>query len=80
MVRRLAAGSYGVLLEGCLVASLLRDADRSGVAREWLVDLLDEVLPPERPASLTAQQHSFGTQAAALDRLGIQETDPGNAR
>lgn len=74
-VVRLAAGSYDVLLDDCLVASLVRDVDRSGVAREWLVELLDETPPDERPVPFTAQRHAFGTQAAALQWLGIKETD-----
>lgn len=71
-VEQLAAGSYDVLLDGRLVASLTREVDRSNVTREWLVDLLDEMPPAERPAPFTAQQHTFGSRAAALEWLGIR--------
>ncbi|QGY03536.1 hypothetical protein MMSR116_17820 [Methylobacterium mesophilicum SR1.6/6] len=74
-VRRLAAGSYDVLLNGCLVASLVREIDHSGTPREWLVDLLDEVPPATWPAPFTAQQHAFASQAAALKWLGIRGAD-----
>lgn len=71
-VEQLAAGSYDVLLDGALVASLVREVDRSDVTRGWLVELLDETPPAERPAPFTAQQHAFATCAAALDWLGIR--------
>jgi hypothetical protein len=74
-IRQLAAGSYDVLLDGTLVACLVREIDRSGTAREWLVDLLDETAPAERPAPFTAQQHAFRTRAEALEWLGIQGAD-----
>ena len=79
-IRRLAAGSYDVLLNGCLVASLVREVERSGTTREWLVDLLDEVPPTTWPAPFTAQQHSFASQTAALEWLGIRMSDPENAK
>ena len=74
-VQQLAAGSYDVLLDGALVAALVREVDRSDMAREWLVELLDETPSAERPAPFTAQQHAFTTRAAALEWLGIQEAD-----
>lgn len=70
-VEQLAAGSYDVLLDGRLVASLVREVDRSDVTRGWLVDLLDETPPAERPAPFTAQQHAFATCTASLEWLGI---------
>lgn len=76
-IEQLAAGSYDVLLEGRLVASLVREVDRSGVTREWQVELLDETPPAERPAPFTAQRHSFGTRAVALAWLGIHEKSVG---
>lgn len=76
-VQQLAAGSYDVLFDGALVASLVREVDRSGVTREWLVDLLDETSPAERPAPFTAQQHIFGSRGAALEWLGIGESGEG---
>lgn len=74
-IRQLAAGSYDVLLDGAVVASLVREVGRSGMVREWLIVLLDETPPAERPAPFTAQQHAFDTRAAALEWLGIQGAD-----
>ncbi|MEH3063689.1 MAG: hypothetical protein PGN33_13410 [Methylobacterium radiotolerans] len=71
-VQQLAPGSYDVLLNGSPVASLVREVDRSGAVREWLVDLLDETPLPKRPAPFTAQQHAFATRAAALEWLEIE--------
>lgn len=76
-VEQLAAGSYDVLLDGALVASLVHEVDRSGTAVEWLVDLLDETSPTERPAPFTAQQHAFRTRAEALEWLGIDTYSEG---
>jgi hypothetical protein len=70
-LQQLAAGSYDVLLDGAIVAALAREVDRSGVTREWLVELLEETPPAERPAPFTAQSHAFETRAAALEWLGI---------
>ena len=74
-VEQLAAGSYDVLLDGALVASLVRDVGRSDVTLGWLVDLLDEMPRAKRPAPFTDQQHAFTTRAAALEWLGIEEAD-----
>ncbi|WCS28888.1 hypothetical protein LOK46_32370 (plasmid) [Methylobacterium sp. NMS14P] len=74
-VQQLAPGSYDVLLDGAVVASLVREVDRGGTAREWLVDLLNELSPAERPEPFTAQQHAFDTRAEALEWLGIEESD-----
>ena len=71
-VERLAPGSYDILLDGALVAALVREVDRGDTVREWLIELLDETLPAERPAPFTAQQHAFDTRTAALEWLGIQ--------
>lgn len=70
-IKQLAPGSYDVLLKGSLVAALVREVDRGDTVREWLVELLDETPPADRPAPFTAQSHSFETRAAALAWLGI---------
>jgi hypothetical protein len=72
-VQQLAPGSYDVLPNGALVASLVREVGRSGAVREWLIELLDETTPAERPAPFRVQQHAFAARAAALEWLGIQE-------
>lgn len=72
-IQQLAPGSYDVLLDGSLVAALVRVAERQGTAHEWQIDLLDETLPVVRPSPFTAQSHTFGSLRAALDWLGIRE-------
>ena len=42
-IKQLAPGSYDVLLDGALVASLVREVDRSEAVRGWSVELLDEM-------------------------------------
>lgn len=74
-VQQLAPGSYDVMLDGALVASLVREVGHSDAVWGWLVELLDETSPAERPAPFTAQQHAFRTRAAALEWLGIQGAD-----
>ena len=70
-VERLAPGSYDNPLDGTLVAALVREVEHGDTVREWLIELLDETWPAERPAPFTAQQHAFDTRTAALEWLGI---------
>ena len=70
-IKQLAPGSYDVLLDGALVASLVREVDRSEAVRGWSVELLDEMSSADRPAPFGAQSHAFDTRAAALEWLGI---------
>ncbi|MCJ2070006.1 hypothetical protein MKK75_14575 [Methylobacterium sp. J-030] len=70
-LQQLAAGSYDVLLDGHPVAALVCEVDRSEAVRGWLIELLDDASPAERPAPFTAQSHAFETRAAALEWLGI---------
>nr|WP_042671829.1 hypothetical protein [Methylobacterium sp. B34] len=74
-IQQLAPGSYDILQDGALVASLVREVSRGDAVRGWLVELLEEASPTERPAPFTAQQHVFSTRAAALEWLGIQGAD-----
>ena len=74
-VQQLAPGSYDILLNGALVASLVREVGLSDAVWGWLVELLEETSPAERPAPFTAQQHAFRTRTEALEWLGIQEAD-----
>ena len=71
-VERLAPGSYDVLLDGSLVAALVREVDHGDTVREWLIELLDEAPPAERPVPFTAQRYAFASRAAALEWLGIR--------
>jgi hypothetical protein len=68
-VVKLAPGSYDVLLDGNLVASLTRDID--GLDDEWRIDLLAEPPPSECPPPFERQSHTFSSYQAALDWLGV---------
>lgn len=72
-VDQLAPGSYDVLLDGRIVAALVRGMDRGSLEDEWQIDLLDETTPLERPAPFTAQSHAFGSYPAALEWLGVSK-------
>lgn len=74
-LEQLALGSYDVLLDGALVASLVRNVHRTGPADTWVIELLEEVPAIKRPAPFTNQRHIFKSRLAALNWLGIQEVD-----
>lgn len=74
-VEQLAPGSYDVLRDGALVASLVRNVHRTGPADTWVIELLDDLPAIERPEPFTAQHHIFKSRPAALEWLGIHETD-----
>ena len=65
---RLAPGSYDVLLDGVIVASLVRSGDEEYTA--WTVELLMDVHPRRRPAPFTELEHSFGSLEEARKWLG----------
>jgi hypothetical protein len=66
-VEQLAPGSYDVLLDGTLVASLVRNVHRSGPADTWSAELLEEMPAIKRPAPFTNQRHVFKSRLAALE-------------
>lgn len=69
-LRRLAPGSYDVLLHGEIVAALVRSGDsRLGVAR-WHAELLADLPEAERPAPFVDAEHRFDTMTAACEWLG----------
>ena len=69
---RLAPGSYDVLLDGVIVASLVRNG-RADRATTWTVELLEDVHPRRRPAPFTESEHSFGSLEEAQKWLGGAE-------
>lgn len=71
-VEQLAPGSFDVLLDGTLIAALVRVVRREGLSDQWQIDLLDEAPPAERPAPFMDQSHIFRSRLAALEWLGIQ--------
>ena len=77
-VQQLAPGSYDVLLDGVVIAALVRVVSHTGPSDMWQTELLDEMPQAERPAPFTSQWHTFKSHAAALEWLGIQEADGGD--
>lgn len=72
---RLAPGSYDVLLDGVIVASLVRSGTTSNAT--WTAELLVDVHPRRRPAPFTETEHMFGSLEEAQIWLGgaeIQDT------
>ena len=68
-LRKLASGSYDVILDNVIVAGLVRTAIRHHV--KWTAELLED-LPPERmPAPFTAPEHDFDTLEEACRWLGV---------
>ena len=74
-IQQLAPGSYDVLLDGVVVAALVRVVSRSGPSDMWQIELLNEMPAAERPAPFTSQWRTFESQAAALEWLDINEAD-----
>ena len=62
-----------MLRDGIVIDSLVLDV-RRGSSR-----LLDEIPAIKRPAPFMKQRHVFKLRSAALERLGIQEPEAGNA-
>ena len=72
-VEQLAPGSYDVLLDGVVMAGLVRSVHRGGPSDTWQVELLDEMPETERPAPFSNQRHIFKSRPAALEWLGVHE-------
>jgi hypothetical protein len=68
---RLAPGSYDVLLNGVIIASLVR----SGETRDatWTAELLVDLPPADRPAPFTEMEHTFASLEEAQRWLGNPE-------
>jgi hypothetical protein len=74
---RLAAGSYDVLLNGVIIASLVRNGRTD--AASWTAELLVDLPQGERPAPFTEMEHSFGSLEDVQNWLGGAELkDPGS--
>ena len=73
---RLAPGSYDVLLDGVIIASLVRSGETNRAT--WTAELLMDVHPRRRPAPFTATEHTFGSLEEAQKWLGgaeLQDTE-----
>jgi hypothetical protein len=68
---QLAPGSYDVLLNGVIIASLVR-SDESNDAI-WTAELLIDLPPGERPAPFTEMEHTFGNLEEVQKWLGGAE-------
>jgi hypothetical protein len=68
---RLAPGSYDVVLNGVIIAGLVR----SGPSDEatWIAELLVDLAPEERPAPFSELEHAFGSLDEARVWLGDPE-------
>jgi hypothetical protein len=69
---RLALGSYDVLLNGVIIASLVRSGETHNAT--WTAELLVDLPPGERPTPFTEMGHTFGSLEEAEEWLGIAET------
>jgi hypothetical protein len=72
---RLAPGSYDVLLNGVIIASLVRSSTSENAT--WMAELLVDLTPGERPAPFIEQEHTFASLRDAQQWLGIPETSAG---
>ena len=68
---RLAPGSYDVLLNGVIIASLVRSGETDNAT--WTAELLVDLPPEERPVPFTEAEHSFGSLEEAQEWLGGAE-------
>ncbi len=65
----LAPGSYDVLLNGVVIASLVRDGTKTPTI--WTAELLENMHP--KPAPFTEAEHTFGSLEEAQKWLGGAE-------
>ena len=65
----LAPGSYDVLLNGMVIASLVRSGESHDAT--WTAELLRDLPLGERPAPFTETEHTFGSLEEAQTWLGI---------
>ncbi len=71
---RLAPGSYDVLLNGIIIAGLVRSGSTCDAS--WTAELLLDLPPQERPAPFTGLDHSFTSLEEARAWLGGAEILP----
>jgi hypothetical protein len=68
---RLAPGSYDVLLDGVIIASLVRSGETDNAT--WTAELLVDLPPEERPAPFKEMEHTFSNLEEAQRWLGDAE-------
>ena len=74
---RLAPGSYDVVLNGTIIASLVRGGQTSDAT--WTAELLVELPQGERPQPFTELEHTFSSLEEARTWLGAAGVLPGAA-
>ena len=68
---KLAAGSYDVILDGVIIAGVVRSTIRDRV--KWTAELLIDLPPELMPAPFTAPEHDFATLDEVCRWLGLSE-------
>jgi hypothetical protein len=68
---RLAPGSYDVVLNGVIIAGLVRSGPSDDAT--WMAELLVDLAPEERPAPFSELEHAFGSLDEARMWLGEAE-------
>ncbi len=71
---RLAPGSYDVVLNGIIIASLVRGGQTSDAT--WTAELLVDLPQGERPEPFTDLEHQFASLEEARTWLGVAEVEP----
>jgi uncharacterized protein (DUF779 family) len=66
---KLAPGSYDVLLNGVIIAGLVRTQSRYNA--RWTAELLIDVPAGQRPAPFSENEHEFLTLEEACRWLGL---------
>ena len=74
---KLAPGSYDVILNGVIVASLVRTA-RVHYA-SWTAELLVDLRPGERPKPFVQAEHEFASLDEACNWLGLSAEETSRA-
>ena len=68
---RLAPGSYDVVLNGIIIASLVQSGPTDGAV--WTAELLVELPQGERPQPFTECEHTFSSLEEARSWLGVTD-------
>ncbi|MCE4226758.1 hypothetical protein HCU64_23740 [Methylobacterium sp. C25] len=69
-LHRLAVGSFDLVLGGDIIGSVVREVAPAGQEKGWCAELLEDLMPDQRPAPFTATEHSFRSLGAVTAWLG----------
>ncbi len=72
-LQKLAPGSYDVILNGVIIASLVRTVSYRHDRVRWLVELLVDLPAGERPPPFIEAEHEFNTLEEACAWLGVPD-------